>query len=101
MGTKVNSVKEDRVISVELSFSAREDGMLEAAYFHFRKGAVAETRELVGTSVMGDYDKHGKLIGLEILSPVPLRKLEKFVAKPDRPTFRQIAEQRAGELVGA
>ncbi len=87
------------LISVELSFSRREDGMLEAAYFRFRPGKVAQTRELVGTSVLGDYDKAGHLLGLEVLAPVRLRDLLKHVERSDRIAFRQIVSQRMADLV--
>jgi len=44
-------------------------GAVLAAYFQVREGKSARVREYAGGSVFADYDKQGRLIGIEMLGP--------------------------------
>ena len=44
-------------------------GDVLAVYFQIRSGRVHETREFAEGAALADYNKHGELIGIELLSP--------------------------------
>jgi uncharacterized protein YuzE len=87
-------------ISFELSVSGREDGTLEAVYIRFRDGKVASTKEVIADSLIVDYDLDGNVLGMEILAPVPLKELSKFVEQSRRSNFKRFISRSApAELV--
>ena len=56
------------------SFSVRvqahpRTGHPMAAYFHIRDGKASEVREIVNDTVFADYDRKGRLLGVELLAP--------------------------------
>ena len=53
-------------VSVETN---NETGQVMAVYFQVRKGKTKTTKEHAGGNVFADYDKHGRLLGLEMLAP--------------------------------
>ncbi len=53
-------------------------GEIMAVYFRVRKGKVATTKEYADGAVFADYDKHGELLGLEMLSPCKVTVLDKL-----------------------
>lgn len=90
-------------LGFEISISARDDGTLEALYISVSKNKVARTKEISGKNeVLADYDSSGKLVGIEILSPVKLRKLVSLVDERRRKPFRKFVKTAAPEeLVSA
>ena len=44
-------------------------GQVIAVYFQVRKGKVKTTREYAEGNAFGDYDRHGRLLGIEMLAP--------------------------------
>jgi uncharacterized protein YuzE len=74
------------------SFSVRvqahpRTGHPMAAYFHISEGKASEARELAGGAVLANYDRKGKLLGVELLSPCKksvLRKLSSDAPEPIR-----------------
>ncbi len=40
-----------------------------AVYFQLREGKVKVTKEYADGNAFGDYDKHGRLLGIEMLAP--------------------------------
>lgn len=90
-------------IGFEISISARDDGTLEALYIRVSTNKVARTEEVPGPDeVLADYDSKGRLVGIEILSPVKLSKLAGLVEEPRRKPFRKFVKNAApGELVCA
>ena len=44
-------------------------GKVVAAYFQVRKGKVKATKEYADGNAFADYDKHGDLLGIELLAP--------------------------------
>ncbi len=92
-----------RTVGFEISISARDDGTLEAVYIRLTSNKVARTKEVPGTDeVLADYDSGGKLVGIEILSPVQLKKLVQLVDVPRRESFRRFIRTAAPkELVNA
>jgi uncharacterized protein YuzE len=53
-------------VSVE---TRNQTGEVLAVYFQVRKGKTKTTREHADGNVFADYDKHGKLLGFEVLAP--------------------------------
>ena len=90
-------------IGFEISISARDDGTLEALYIRLSRNKVASTKEIPGNDeVLADYDSSGKLVGIEVLSPVRLRKIVQLVDEPRRKPFRRFIKNAAPEeLVNA
>lgn len=79
----------------ELSVSARDDGTLAAMYVCFSGKPVRYTKEIVGGTVMADFDKDDNLVGLEILAPVKLDQLVKQIKRSERPAFRRFVTRAA------
>jgi uncharacterized protein YuzE len=90
---KPDMANESEIIGFEISVSARDDGTLEAVYFRFREGKVAESRELDEDVMVADYDAQGRLLGVEILAPVKVSELEKLVEMSRRPAFKRFVEK--------
>ena len=90
-------------IGFEISISARDDGTIEALYVRLSKNKVARTAEVPGNDeVLADYDSKGRLVGIEILSPVKLNKIVELVDEPRRAPFRKFIRTAApSELVSA
>ena len=82
----------DRISGFELSLSAHEDGTLDTLYIRFRKGKVKRTSEVIEDTVIADYDENDNLLGIEILAPVKLSELAKFVEQPRRTSFRRFVK---------
>jgi uncharacterized protein YuzE len=55
-----------------------ETGSIEAVYFLFRKGRAAKTREFAEGAALADYDKDGKLLGVELLAPCQVNVLRQI-----------------------
>ena len=58
--------KFDFRVSVE---TRNQTGEVLAVYFQVRKGKTKLTKEHAGGNVFADYDKRGKLLGIEMLAP--------------------------------
>ena len=79
-----------RTVGFEISISARDDGTLEALYIRVSRNKVATTREVDGKDeVLADYDSNGKLVGIEVLSPVKLKRIVRLIDEPRRRSFRR------------
>ncbi len=51
-----------------------------AVYFQVRRGKVHETREFADGAAFADYDKHGQLLGIEIVSPCRVSVVDQLAA---------------------
>lgn len=56
-----------------LSMAWDDDGSFVAAYFRITNNRVAYTKEIWDGNGFADYDKNGKLIGLEVLTAKTFR----------------------------
>ncbi len=84
------------IVGFEISISARDDGTLEAIYIRIAGGEIHRTVEIDGeTELLADYDAGGQLVGIEILSPVPLSKIASLVDEGRREPFRRTVERYA------
>ena len=77
----------------EISLTGGPDGRLRAAYIYLRKAKVARTKEIVGDTVLADYDARGGLVGIEILGPVKIQVLVQLIEKEHRAAFRRFAKE--------
>ena len=63
--------------SVSLSVE-QETGRLLSVYFGVRSGKSSKTTELVDGRVMADYDRRGKLLGVELIAPCTAKVLDQI-----------------------
>jgi len=84
-----------KTVFFHFSTSARDDGTLEAAYIRIGEGKVAKTVEVREDILLADYDRRGKLIGIEILAPVRFADLASLVEKPKRKPLRRFVSNSA------
>ena len=84
-------------LGFEISVSGRDDGTVEAAYIHIRKGNIARTEEIVKDVLLADYNSRGALLGIEVLAPVKIRYISNLVEEPRRRPFRNFIKQAAPE----
>lgn len=59
----------------------QKTGELFAVYFQVREGKAAHVEERNNGAVYVNYDKHGKLLGVEMLAPCSVTVLDKIAAK--------------------
>jgi len=59
----------------------RETGETLAVYFRIRNGQVAETKEFADGSAFADYDRQGRLLGIELLGPCEITVLDRIARK--------------------
>jgi uncharacterized protein YuzE len=62
----------------------RESGKILAMYFQVRKGKATEVKELVDGTAFANYDRKGRLLGLELLGPCTVTVIERIIH--DEPT---------------
>jgi len=55
-----------------------QTGEILSVYFHVRKGWAKTTKEYVEGIVFADYDKEGKLLGIEMLAPCEITVLDQI-----------------------
>jgi len=81
----------------EISVTVDEQtGAVISAYFGIRRGRSAQTREYGDGAAFADYDKHGHLLGIEMLAPCSLRVLNRIEgAEPEVRRFVKSAAPRA------
>jgi uncharacterized protein YuzE len=78
-----------KIVGFEITLSTRGDGTLEAVYIRLGKGKVAKTKEIDGDQVLADYAKNGALVGIELLAPVKIKRIETLVEPDQRRSFRR------------
>lgn len=75
----------------EISIHAREDGSLLAAYIQLRDGSSVRTETVLKNVLLLDRDEANKVIGIEILSPVPIETLQQvadFLEPEEQAAYR-------------
>lgn len=68
------------VVQVEISVTTGPKGQIELAYIRLGKARVAKTVEIEDDRLLADYDRHNKLVGIEILAPVKTITLRNIVS---------------------
>ena len=84
-------------VSVE---TQNETGQVIAVYFQVRKGKTKKTKEYADGNVFADYDKHGQLLGIEMLAPCQAAVLDRIAKQAPAKRFVRDAVPR-GMLVPA
>jgi len=91
-------MKEDK-FSFRVSVETHDQtGEVIAAYFQVRKGKIKVTKEYANGNAFADYDKHGKLLGIELLGPCRAAILDQIAKQAPAKRFVQDAIPR-GMLV--
>lgn len=68
-------------VSVE---TENETGAVLAVYFQVRKGRHDHTKQFQGGAAIADYDKHGYLLGVELLAPCTVRVVDELASEEPR-----------------
>jgi len=82
-------------VGFEISISGRRDGTLVAVYLQVSNKPVAATREIEEDVLLADHDRNGRLVGIEILAPVSLARLQRLVTPSKRRPLRRFLRQSA------
>ena len=77
-----------------------QTGKIMAVYLGLREGKSAKTVEYANGKVFADYDRAGKLLGVEILAPCEVQLLLKIATTAKERTFLK-SHIPAGMLVAA
>jgi uncharacterized protein YuzE len=77
-----------------------DTGRIVAVYFQIRKGKSAKVREHADGALFADYDRRGRLLGIELLAPCTARVLAKIADESSAKRFLRDSVPR-GMLVGA
>ncbi len=75
-----------------------QTGKVIAVYFQVRKGKTKTTREYADGNAFADYDKHGQLLGIELLAPCRAAILDRIAKQAPTKRFVRDAVPR-GMLV--
>ena len=59
----------------------QETGVLLAVYFQIRKGHAARVLELANGAAFANYDRKGRLLGIEMLAPCEIQVLDQIARK--------------------
>jgi uncharacterized protein YuzE len=71
-----------------VNIETRDDtGEVLAVYFQLRKGKTKVTKEYADGNVFADYDKDGKLLGIEMLAPCRASVLDKIAGQAPAKRF--------------
>ena len=89
----------------EFSFQVRvetrtQTGEVVAVYLQVREGKVKTTKECAEGAAFADYDKDGRLLGIELLGPCRVGVLDRIARHAPAKRFVREAVPR-GMLVGA
>jgi hypothetical protein len=76
-------------MNFEISISCDEKtGDIYAVYFRIRDGEAADTREFADGAAFCDYDRQGRLLGVELLAPCDIKLLDQITrGEPKAKTF--------------
>jgi uncharacterized protein YuzE len=86
------------MFKLEASFDD-QTGRALAVYLRVRRGEVAETKEVKEGIAYADYDAHGMLLGIELLSPCEVALLDGIAEREPEPIRRFLRGSPPRELV--
>lgn len=75
--------------SIEVETDAETGGVL-AVYVRLSTGKVAKTDEFAKGSLFADFDRHGRLLGFELLGPCPRTTLRRLLKRETKTTQRMV-----------
>jgi uncharacterized protein YuzE len=64
-----------------------ESGRVVAVYFQIRKGKSVRVEEFADGAAFADFDKQGRLLGIELLAPCEIALLESIAKNPRAKRF--------------
>ena len=71
-----------------------QTGDVVAVYFQIRKGQSAKVKEYAGGAAFADYDRKGRLLGIELLEPCKASVLSSIAEQPSAKNFVRNAVPR-------
>ena len=79
-----------------------QDGSLGGAYIKLQSGRVHHTEEIRPGVLLADYDKNGRLLGIDILAAVNVSIVTGLVDDPrQRASLKKVMKNRLGDLFNA
>ncbi len=82
-----------RGFSFQVEVNCLESGSVASCYIHFADRKVARTNEIRKGILLADYDRKGRLVGLEVLGPVKfsivIKQLGNIMRQPFRKALRE------------
>lgn len=90
-----SNAKSPQQVSFQISTSGRDGGTIEAAYVSFAgsRDKAARMLEILEDILLADYDAADNLLGFELLAPVRIAELERWVPPETWRAFRAFLEQ--------
>lgn len=86
---------------IELELLIAPDGSIGGAYLKLRSGKAVRTEVVKADVLLADYDKHDRLIGIDMLAPTNLSVVINLVKDPgQKSTVKNLMRQRLGDLLG-
>src|SRR4026207_812349 len=79
----------------QIAISGRKDGSIDAIYLAVSANKVARTDEFIEDHMLVDYDRNGRIVGIEILAPIRLRDVTGLVDARTRAPLRRLLRRRA------
>jgi hypothetical protein len=73
----------------QIAISGRKDGSIDAIYLAVSANKVARTDEFIEDHMLVDYDRNGRIVGIEILAPIRLRDVTGLVDVRTRAPLRR------------
>jgi uncharacterized protein YuzE len=70
-------------------------GEVLAVYFQVRQGKTKVTKEYANGDAFADYDRNGKLLGIELLAPCRPKVLDSIAKQPSAKKFLRDAVPRS------
>ena len=84
----MNRINKQPPIQFRISIETEDEtGEVLSVYFQVRKGRHDHAKEFAGGAAIGDYDKHGYLLGVELLAPCKVKIVDE-VAKSETQLMR-------------
>ncbi len=87
---------------VEVELLIRDDGALCGAYLELRDGKAVRTDVVKRDALLADYDRQGRLVGIDVLAPTDVSVVIGLVEDPNQKNaIKRLLRNRLGDLLKA
>ena len=85
---------------IEVELLIRDDGALCGAYLKLRDGKAVRTEVVKRDVLLADYDRQGRLVGIDVLAPTDVSVVIGLVEDPNqRKAITRLMRNRLGDLL--
>lgn len=85
------------ILGFQIAISGRMDGSIQAIYLAVSANKIARTDEIMENGMLVDYDRNGRIVGVEILAPVRIRDVTGLVDVRTRAPLRRFLRRSVPE----